>query len=149
MAAGGEEQAIGKSGRFGEPRGECMTFEMIDREQRLVVRQRDGFCRGQADDDAANQSRTCRRSNPIERLERNLRLAHRFGDNAIERFDVGAGGDLGDDATEFGVLTDLRPHDIGQNAPAAVVATAHHRGGCFIAGRLDAEDQHRCSIAFR
>ena len=115
-----------------------MGLEAIDREQGLALGQRDGFCRGQADDDAANQSRTCRRSNPIERLERNLRLAHRFGDDAIKRFDVGAGGDLGDDAAEAGVEVALAGHD----RRPEVGTVLHHADRRLVARRLDPEDVH-------
>ena len=36
VAAGGEEQAIRKRRGVGQPRGQRMRFEMIDRDQRLV-----------------------------------------------------------------------------------------------------------------
>ena len=57
MAAGGEEQAIGKRRPVGEPRRERMRFQMIDGDQRLVVRERNRLRRGQPDDDAADQAR--------------------------------------------------------------------------------------------
>jgi hypothetical protein len=43
----------------------------------------------------------------------------------IERLDMGAGGDFRHHAAEFGVLADLRQHDIGQNAalPSSVRST--------------------------
>ena len=37
VAAGGEEQAIGKRRGVGQPRGERVGFEMIDRDQRLAL----------------------------------------------------------------------------------------------------------------
>ena len=37
MAAGGEKQAIGKIDAVGQPRGQRMRLQMIDREQRLVA----------------------------------------------------------------------------------------------------------------
>ena len=55
VAAGGEEQAIRKRRVVGQPRGQRMRFQMIDRDQRLVLHQRDGLGGGQADDDAADQ----------------------------------------------------------------------------------------------
>ena len=66
MAAGGEEQAIGKRRRVGEPRGERMRLQMIDRDQRLVVSKRDRLRRGQPDNDAADQARARRRGNAVE-----------------------------------------------------------------------------------
>ncbi len=69
MAAGGEKQAIGKFDAVGEPRGERVGFEMIDGDQRLVVRERDGLGRRQPDDDAADQAGTRRRGDAVERGE--------------------------------------------------------------------------------
>ena len=37
VAAGGEEQAIGKRRAVGQPRGQRMRFQMIDRDQRLAA----------------------------------------------------------------------------------------------------------------
>jgi hypothetical protein len=75
-----------------------------------------------------------------------LRLGHRLGDDAVERLDMSARRDLRDHAAEFGMFADLRQHNIRQNTPTAAIVAAHHRGGCFIAGRLDAENVHPCII---
>ena len=69
VAAGGEEQAIGKRRRVGQPRGERMRFQMIDRDQRLLADQRDRLGGGQADDDAADQSRPGGRGDAVDRVE--------------------------------------------------------------------------------
>ena len=68
VAAGGEKQAIGKGHGVGEPRRERVRFQMIDRDQRLVVGQRDRLGRGQADDDAADQAGPGRGGDAVERL---------------------------------------------------------------------------------
>ncbi len=123
-----------------------MRFEMIDGDQRLVVRKRNGLRRRQPDDDAADQARTGGGGNAVEAREGDLRLVHRLGDDVIERLDMGAGGDLGHHAAEFGVLADLRQHDIGQDLAAPVRGPADHGRGGLVAGCLDAEDDHRCII---
>ena len=97
-----------------------MRFEMIDRDQRLVVGERDGLRRRQPDDDAADQPRPRGGGDAVEAFEGDLRLGHRLGDDVIERLDMGAGGDLRHHAAEFGVLADLRQDDVGQNLAAAV-----------------------------
>jgi hypothetical protein len=61
----------------------------------------------------------------------------------IQRLDMGAGGDLGHHAAEFGVFADLRQHHIGQDFAAAVVSTFDHCRGSLVAGRFDAEHNHR------
>ena len=55
---------------------------------------------------------------------------------------MGARGDLGHHAAESRVFADLAQHDIGQDLAAAVLGALHHRRGGFVAGRLDAEDDH-------
>ena len=143
VPAGGEEQAIGKRRRVGQPRGQRMGFEVIDRDQRLVVGQRDRLGHGQPDDEAADQTRPGGRRDAVERREADIGLRHRLGDDEVERFDMGAGGDLGHDAAERGMLVDLRQHDVGQNAAAlAVRGEFDHGGGGFVAGRFDAEHDH-------
>lgn len=59
---------------------------------------------------------------------------------------MGAGGDFRHHAAERGVLADLRQHDIGQDTAAAVLAPFHQGCGGLVAGRFDAEDDHRCII---
>ncbi len=144
MAAGGEEQAIGEQRSVSEPRGQRMRFQVVDRDQRLVVDERDGFRRGQANDDAADQTRPRGRRNTIQRAEGYLRLAHRRADNRIQRLDVGAGGDFRHHAAECRMFGDLRKHHVGQDAALPVVGPFDQGGGGFVAGGFDAEDDHRC-----
>ena len=108
MAAGGKKQAIGKVDAVGEPRRERMGLEMIDGDERLVVRQRNGLGCRQSDNDAADQARPSRGRDAVQRAERHLRLGHRLADDPVERLDMGARGDLRDDAAELGMFADLR-----------------------------------------
>ena len=78
--------------------------------------------------------------------ELQLRLAHRLGDDVVEHLDMGAGGDLRHHAAEGGVLVDLRQDDIGQDPAAAGLRPLDHRRRGLVAGRLDAEHDHRRSI---
>ena len=107
VPAGRQKQAIGKRRRVGEPRGERMAFQVIDRDQWLVVGKRDGLGRGQADDDAADQARPGGSGDAVQRLEPHLRFGHGLGDDDIERLDMGARRNLRHHAAECGVLIDL------------------------------------------
>jgi hypothetical protein len=60
---------------------------------------------------------------------------------------MGAGGDFRHHAAEGSVLRNLRKHDIGQNAAAAVLGPSHYGSGGLITGRFDAEDNHMCVIS--
>ncbi len=146
MSAGGEKQAIGKFRRVGEPRRQRMRLEMIDSDERLLVGERDGLGGGESDNDAADQAGPGGGSDAVERGEGRLRLLHRFGYDAVERFDMGAGGNLRHHAAKLGMLADLRQYDVGQNPPLAVGAALDHGGRRFIACGFDAENNHRCII---
>jgi hypothetical protein len=126
-----------------------MRFQVVDRDQRLVVDQRDGFRRGQTDDDAADQARPCGCGNAVQCAERDLRLAHRRGDDRIQRLDVGAGRDLRHDAAECCMFLDLREHDVRQDAAPPVLGPFDQGGSGFVAGGFDAEDDHRCIMTWR
>ena len=97
-----------------------MRLEMVDRDQRLVGDQRDRLGGGQADDHAADQARARprpRRRRCSSKLAPASAIALR--DDAVERLDMGARGDLRHHAAEGGMLVDLRQHDVGQDLAAA------------------------------
>ncbi len=126
-----------------------MRLQMIDRDQRRVVHQRDGFRRGETDDDAADQSGTGRRGDAAEVAESDAGFFHRGADNPVEHVDMGARSDLGHDAAERRMLVNLRAHDVGQNPPRPVAQPLDHGGGGFVAGGLDPQYQRRLACQFQ
>src|SRR6476619_458832 len=98
----GEWNAIGQAG------GERMAFEMIDGDERFAGGQRDRLRGGQADDDAADEAGPGGRGDGVDVGEAEPRIAERRGDYAVERLDMGAGGDLGNDTAEDGMSVGLR-----------------------------------------
>ncbi len=107
MPAGGQKQAIRKADAVGQARGQSMGFQMIDGDQWLVVRERDRLGRRQPDDHAADQAGPGGGRDAIEIAERDLGLGHGLFDDAVERFDMGAGRDFRHHAAEFGMFADL------------------------------------------
>ena len=83
------------------------AFEMIDRDERLVVGKRDGLGLGQADDDAADQAGPGGGGDAVERFERCPPSAMALAMIGVERVDMGARRDLRHHAAEFGVLAQL------------------------------------------
>ena len=83
--------------------------------------QRDRLGRGQPDDHAADQTRAGGGGDAVERREAEVGLAHRPGDDVVERLDMGASGDLRHHAAEGGVLADLREHDIGEDPALGLI----------------------------
>ena len=108
VTAGGEEQAIGKVERVGQPRRQRMGLEVIDRNQRRIVHHRNGFREvvrptitppirpGPA---AAATADNCAKPTPASCIAR--------ADDAVQQLDMGAGRDLRHHAAEAGVLGDL------------------------------------------
>ena len=137
MTAGGEEQAVGKFERIGQPRRQRMGLEMVDRDQRRVVHHRNGFGSREADDHATDQAGAGRGCDRRQLREADTGFLHGAFDDAVEQIDMGAGRDLRHHATEAGVLRYLRVDDIGQNPAAAVVVALDHGGRGFVAGGFD------------
>ncbi len=94
VPARGEEQAVGKVERRDKARRQRMRFEMIDRDKRRAMHQRDRLRRRQPDDDAADQARAGRGRDAAERRIADPGLLHRRFDDAVEQVDMGARGDL-------------------------------------------------------
>jgi hypothetical protein len=60
----------------------------------------------------------------------------------VERFDMGAGGNLRHHAAIGGMLAHLRQDDIGQDPALPGGGTLHHGGRRLVTGRLDAKNEH-------
>ncbi|MFM2444222.1 MAG: hypothetical protein RJB09_1408, partial [Pseudomonadota bacterium] len=66
MAARDQQQQIGKFDGVGQARGERMRLEMINRDERFLRRQGQCLAEGEANDHAADQSRSRRRRHAVE-----------------------------------------------------------------------------------
>ena len=142
VTAGGEEQAIGKRQRAGQPRRQRVGLEMVHRDQRRIVHHRDRLRGGQPDDHAADQAGTGGGGDRRKLRKADAGFLHGAVDDAVEHVDMGARGDLRHHAAEGGMLLGLRAHDIGQDPPRPVALALDHGGCGFIAGGLDSQHQH-------
>ena len=143
VAAGDQQQEVGKVDCVGQPRGQGMPFEVVDGDKRFGVRRGDRLGGHHADDDAADQSRAACRGDAVEIAERDAGIGHGARDDAVEIVEVGARGDFRHDAAIRPVLVELRQHDVGQDRPVV----ANDRGGGFVAACFDAENDHCEDIA--
>ena len=141
MAARDQQQEIGEGHGVGQPRGQRMGLQVVDRQQRQPVDRSDGARRGQAYDQAADQARAGGRRDRRQLREGEPGLGHDPRDQPIEDLDMGARGDLGHHAAERRVLLELAVERFGQHRP---VATHQGHGGLVAAG-LDPE-HHRAMI---
>ena len=119
---------------------------MIDRDQWLVLDERDGLGGGQADNHATDQARPAGGGDPVDRIKADAGLFHGIGDDEIERFHMSACGYFRHDAAERGMLIHLRQHHIGENIAAAVLETLDDGRRSLIAGRFNAKDDHQSLI---
>ena len=115
---------------------------MVDRDQRLVVDQRDRLGGGEADDHAADQAGTGRGGDAVDLAEGLAGLGHRLADDAVQRLDMGARGDLRHHAAERRHARRSATARCWTGSCPAVAAALDHRGGGLVAGRLDAEYKH-------
>ncbi len=142
MAAGDEQHQIGKTQTIGEPRGQRVAFQVIDGIERLAGRPRDRLAGHQSDDQAADQTGTTCRSNRIDVVERHAGPQQRLLDQRVERFDMGARGNLRNHAAIGAVLFQLAQDDVAEDASLAVFVAQHDGSRGFVAACFYAEDAH-------
>ena len=142
MAARGQEQAIGKRREVGEPRGQCVRFQMIDRHQRFAVDHRNRFGGGEPDNHPADQAGAGRRRHAMDLMEAATGFVHGPGDQVVENLDMRAGGDFRYHAAKGGMFIGLRQYDVRPDNAAAVRATLDNSRRGLVARRLDSEYKH-------
>ena len=119
-----------------EQHGVDVAFEMVDAEERLAERPRHGFGVAHADEQRADQVRPLGDGDGVEVGVGDVGLFAGFAHHGDDFFQVGARGELRDNAAILGVEVDLRADDVGEDARAV----GHHRGGGFVAARFNGED---------
>ena len=144
MAAGNQQQQIGKWDIRDKAHAQRMAFEMIDRDKGQLAGKGDRFGLHHADDDAADEARPARRGHRVEVAETDAGRAQGLFDHRVEMIEMRPRRDLGHDAAKGPMLGGLREHDIAADEGRLV---AHHGGGGLIAARLDPEHFHAQSLA--
>ena len=89
---------------------------MVDREERLVVREGDRLGGHDADHHAADQPGPAGRGDAVEIGKPSAGLGQRLGHQPVEPLEMGAGGDLRHHAAEAAMLGELAVDDIGQDS---------------------------------
>lgn len=78
----------------------------------------------------------------VEVFDAKLSIVEGLMDDGLDGFDVGAGGDLGNDATVSGMDVDLGNYYIRED----VIAVFDDSGGGFVARTFDTKDAHSVYI---
>ena len=143
VPAGGEEQAIGKRRAVGEPRGERVRLEMIDRDQRLLADQRDRLGGGEADDHAADQSRSGGGGDAVEVGEAALPASAIALAMIMSSASTWARAAIsGTTPPKAACSLICESTTLDRILPGPAVGPLDHRRRGFVAGRLDAEHDH-------
>ena len=144
VAAGGEEQAIGKRRAVGEPRGQRMRLEMIDRDQRLLARPARSPWRWSARRSRRRSARARRR----RRCRRGWRscapasvIAWAMIRSSASTWARAAISGTTPPKAACSSICDSTTLD--RIAAGPVVRPLDHRRRGLVAGRLDAEHNHR------
>jgi hypothetical protein len=118
VAAGGDKGDEGRlEGWIGEVGGGDVAFEVVHRGERQLTSVCESFGCRDTDEESPDQTRTHRDGYTGYIVERHAGVGERLLYDAVEAFEVGAGGDLGDDAAVAGVLR-LGVDDVGERAAA-------------------------------
>ncbi len=115
MAARRQQDEIGKDDIGGEPRGQGVRLQVIDRDKRLSRREGDPFSSHQSDQDPTDQARPRGRCDAVKLFRRDARFGQSAADQRIDDLDMGARSDLRHDAAEGGMRGDLAHHFVGEN----------------------------------
>ena len=113
-----------------------MPLQVVDRRERQSSRPRERLRRGDADEQCADEPGAGRHSDELHIVERRLSFGERRAHDRHDELEMTPRRDLGDDAAVARVQVRLR----GNDARADRAFLRDHRGGGFVAGRLDSED---------
>ena len=113
-----------------------VAFEMVDRNQRLVERERQSLGIADADQQRSGEAGTLRDRDRIDRVVSLIGLSQRLPHDGNNRPQVLARCQLGHNAAVGLMRRDLRSHHVRDD----LLARAHHGRRGFVAGTFDAED---------
>ena len=99
----------------GEPRGQRVGLQVVDRDKRLSGREGDAFPGHQSDQDAADQTRARGCGDAVKLFRPEPRFGERAGNQGIKDLDMGAGRDFRHDAAEGGMSRNLAHHFVGED----------------------------------
>jgi hypothetical protein len=115
---------------------------MVHRDQRLARGVCERLAGDQPDHHPTDQPRPRGRGDRIDIGQRQLRIGQGRDDQRLQCLDMRARGDLGDYAAERRVRRFLPQQPMRQDLTVA----GDERGGSFVAGGFDAENDHRASV---
>ena len=144
VASGDDEGEERSAGVFGREEGGVVhedgvdvAFEVVDADEGLREGEGEGFGVGDADEEGSGETGAAGDGYGVEIFEADAGLGDGGAGDGDDVAEVLAGGELGDDAPEVGVESDLAGDHVGEGFGAVA-----NDGGCgLVAGALDAENE--------
>lgn len=134
---------MGRFGR-GEPIGIDMRLEMMDSVEGFIPEDGESAGSKSADEKRPDETRGMSDGNGVNIGSGDASVAKGLVDDGEDGFEVGAGGDFGDDASVSSKNVDLRDNDITKNMNAIF----NDGSSGFITGGFDGEDFHDIMILY-
>ena len=106
---------------------------MVDGVEGFIVKEGEGASGKSTDEEGAGEAGAVGDGDGVEVLDFEFGVLEGFVDDGEDGFDVGAGGDFGDDSAVGGVDVDLGDDDVAED----FCAVFYDGGGGFVAGGLD------------
>ena len=113
MPAGDQQEKIGEINAIGQSGGQRVTFEVVDRDERLAGTPGDPLRHRSADNQTADKTGARGSGHSIDLSQHDIGFGERAVDHSIEMIEMRSRGDLGDYSTKRGMLGKLRPKLIG------------------------------------
>ncbi len=140
VPARNQQHEIGKGDAVGQPGGQRMRLEVVDRDERLAEPCRKGLGGGEPHEHAPDQPGAGRRGNGVDLVEPEPRLVQRLGDEMVEPFHMRPRRQFGNHAAKGGMFIELRAHHVGTNAPLPGLLPHDDGRGGFVAAGFDTQD---------
>ena len=121
-----------------------MAVQVIDGNQRQLLREGEALRGGETDEERADQARALGHTDRIEALELRVSLGQRLPHHREDELEVTSRGDLRDDAAEAGVQLGLGRDDVGTN----VAVGGHNRRRRLVARGLERQDHGMAETMF-
>ncbi len=141
MAAGYEQQQIGKIGPLRHSDGQRVSFQMINRNQRQIMGEGNRLGGGEADHDPTHKAWPSSGGDGGKVAKIDTGSGDRFFDRSVKALNMAAGGDLGHHAPKRRMVVMLRPNLVRQYPARPIGAAVNHGGSGVVAARFNAENK--------
>jgi len=127
---------------IGETSGQRVTFEVVDRDERLAGAPSDPLRHHRADNQTADKTGAGGSGYSVDLGQRDIGFGERAVDHSIEMIEMRPRGNLRYDTTKRRMFDELRPKLIGHYPRTTLRGRGNNCRGGLVAAGFNAEDDH-------